>query len=287
MSYLIEVDHLQKRFEGFALQDVSFTLEPGYVMGFVGPNGAGKSTTIKLLLGLLHKEGGDIRLMGLDSVKDEMAVKQQVGFVLDQTYFHETMKISEVEWLVSGFYHAWDSAAFQRYLAKFCLPADKRVKELSSGMKAKLSMAVALSHGARLLILDEPTSGLDPVVRDDILEELLAVVRDAERGVLFSTHITSDLDKIADYLTFIKEGKIILSTTRDDINADYAVVKGAKAALAGAMDYLVRYRETEFGFEALTDRAQALRKRCAEKLVLEKAKVEDIMLFYEKGVAAC
>lgn len=285
MSDLIEIRDLNKRMGEFMLQNISFSLAPGYVMGFVGPNGAGKSTTIKLMLNLLQKQSGSIKLFGLDNVKDEAAIKQQIGFVLDDTYFHEGMSVAQVAWLVSGFYQNWDDALFRQYIEKFNLPERKKVKELSTGMKAKLSLAVALSHHARLLILDEPTSGLDPVVRDDILAELFQVVKDPSRGVFFSTHITSDLDKVADFVTFIHNGKIILSITKDEINEKYAVVKGAKNQLPEVKSHLLRYRQTQFGFEGITNEAAKLRKQ--DRLVLEKARIEDIMLYFEKGEAVC
>lgn len=285
MSNLIEIENLNKRLGTFSLQDISFSLSPGYIMGFVGPNGAGKSTTIKLMLNLLRKQSGSIKLFGLDSVADETAIKQQIGFVLDDTYFHENMTVKRVGWLVSGFYQEWDDAVFQQYIEKFSLPTGKKIKELSTGMKAKLSMAVALSHNAKLLILDEPTSGLDPVIRSDILSELFQVVQDPSRGVFFSTHLTSDLDKVADYVTFIHNGKLILSTTRDEINEKYALVKGGKKHLQEAKDFMLRYKETQFGFEGITDEASVLRKQ--GQLVLEKARIEDIMLYFEKGEAIC
>ncbi|ADY55958.1 ABC transporter related protein [Syntrophobotulus glycolicus DSM 8271] len=287
MSNLIEVKNLRKSWQDFGLQDISFALAPGYIMGFVGPNGAGKSTTIKLMLNLLHKQGGDIKLFGLDHVKDEIAVKQQIGFVLDDTYFQENMTIKQIEWLVSGFYREWDREKFNQFMIKFSLPKHKKIKELSTGMKAKLAMSVALSHNAKLLILDEPTSGLDPVVRSEILGELSQVVQDPARGVFFSTHITSDLDKIADYVTFIHNGRIVLATTKDEINEKYAIVKGTKKQLAEIKSLLVRYKESQFGFEGLTGEAVVLRKQSRGQLVLEKAKIEDIMLYFEKGEAGC
>jgi len=285
MSDLIEIKDLSKKLGNFELKNISFSLAPGYVMGFVGPNGAGKSTTIKLMLNLLRKQSGSIKLFGLDNVKDEMEMKQQIGFVLDETYFHECMTVKQVGWFVSGFYRNWDEALFQQYRKKFDLPEKKKIKELSTGMKAKLSLAVALSHHAKLLILDEPTSGLDPIVRDDILSELFQVVKDPDRGVFFSSHITSDLDKVADYITFISNGEIILSTTKDEINEKYAVVKGAKKHLPEIKSHLIRYRETQFGFEGLTNEAAIIRKQ--GQFVVEKAKVEDIMLYFEKGEVVC
>ena len=285
MSNLIDIRGLDKTLGDFELQDISLSLAPGYIMGFVGPNGAGKSTTIKLMLNLLRKQSGDLRLFGLDADKDEAAIKQKIGFVLDDSYYYEGMTVGQVGWLLSGFYREWDETAFRRYLEKYELPKKKKVKELSTGMKAKLSMALALCHHAKLLILDEPTSGLDPVVRSDILAELYEVVRDPECGVFLSTHITSDLDKVADFVTFIQKGRITLSTSRDEIDENYALVKGAKKDLPQAKGFLMRYTETSFGFEGLTCQAAALRKQ--GQFLLEKAHIEDILLYLEKGEAVC
>lgn len=285
MNNLIEIKNINKTFGDFSLKNISFSLEPGYIMGFVGPNGAGKSTTIKLMLNLLKKESGDIKLFNLDHVKDENEIKQQIGFVLDDTYLYEEMTVKQVGWLVSGLYQNWDEALFQEYLKKYKLPEKKKIKELSTGMKAKLSLTLALSHNPKLLILDEPTSGLDPIVRNDILSDLYEVVQDSSRGVFFSTHLTSDLDKVADFVTFIHNGKIVLSTTRDEINERYAIVKGAKKHLDEAKQFMLRYKETQFGFEGITDQAPILRKQ--EKLVIEKATIEDIMLYFEKGEIIC
>jgi ABC-2 type transport system ATP-binding protein len=278
MNNLLEIKNLCKSYDGFCLDNVSFTLEPGYVMGFVGPNGAGKSTTIKLILNLVQKEGGEIKLFGLDSVSDEREIKQHIGFVLDDTYFPENMTVRQVEWLVSGFYNAWDSEKFRHYLQSFRVPETKKIKELSTGMKAKLSIAVALSHHARLLILDEPTAGLDPVVRSEILGELFKVVQDPACGVFFSTHITSDLDKVADYITFLNDGKVTLTLTKDALDENYALVRGTKKQLEAAKPYLLSYQESAYAFEGLTDQARVLRKAWGDQMVLEKAKIEDIML---------
>jgi ABC-2 type transport system ATP-binding protein len=279
MNNLLEIKNLCKSYDGFSLDNVSFTLEPGYVMGFVGPNGAGKSTTIKLILNLIQKEEGEVKLFGLDSVQDEMEIKQHIGFVLDDTYFPESMTVQQVEWLVSGFYHAWDSEKFRRYLQNFRVPETKKIKELSTGMKAKLSIAVALSHHAKLLILDEPTAGLDPVVRSEILAELFKVVQDPTCGVFFSTHITSDLDKVADYITFLNDGKVTLTLTKDALDENYALVRGGKKQLEAAKPYLLSYQESPYSFEGLTDQARILHKAWGDQLVLEKAKIEDIMLY--------
>ncbi len=285
MENLIEISGLTKHYRDFSLEDVSFTMPKGYVMGFIGPNGAGKSTTIRLMLNLLKKDAGTVRLLGMDSEKDELSIKQQVGFVLDGTYFHEALTIENVRWLVSGFYDKWEDKKFRLYLDKFKLKGDKKLKELSTGMKAKLNLAVALSHNAKLLILDEPTSGLDPVVRDDILSELFEVIRDEQKGVFLSSHITSDLEKIADYITFINDGRIILSQPKETLHENFAIVRGAKRQLPEIRRHLLRVRQTEFGFDALTSQPLLIKKEGVEGLIFEKPSIEDIMLYYIKGEA--
>lgn len=283
MENLMEIQNVSKRLGNFQLNNISLTLPTGYVMGFVGPNGSGKSTTIKLILNLLHKDAGAIKLFGLDHVEHEIEVKQKIGFVLDDTYLHGAMTVRQVGKLVSGFYENWDAAQFSGYLNKFGLQESQMVKELSSGMKTKLLLSVALSHHARLLILDEPTSGLDPVVRDEVLHELFQFVQDERCSVFFSTHITSDLDKVADYVTFLKDGEVLLALTKDEIDESYAVIKCGKNQLESIRPFVLRYRESEFGIEALT--ASAAQVRGLPGLVTEKATIEDIMLFFEKGVA--
>lgn len=283
MEPIFEMIDLSKRYDDFQLEPINLSMPKGYIMGFVGPNGSGKSTTIKLMLNLIKKDSGQVKIFGLDSVEDEIAIKQRIGFVLDDTFFHEGMTIKEVEWFVSGFYKEWDVKQFNEYLKKFKLPLKKKIKELSTGMKAKLSLAIALSHHAKLLILDEPTSGLDPIVRDDILTELFAVIKDEECGVFFSSHITSDIEKVADYITFIHDGKIVFAETKEAILETYHVIKGSKQMLNDVKDYIISYRQSEFGFDALTTQAANLRKLGLDRLIIEKATIDDIMLYHIKG----
>ena len=211
MTNCIEVRGLCKAFDGFALKDVSFTLPGGCIMGLIGENGAGKTTTLKCLLGLLRRDGGDISLLGCDPWDQPRRAKAEVGAVLDDCFFHDSLRPRDVSAILAPVFPAWDEGLFRDYLDKFQLPWKKTVKELSRGMKMKLSLAAALAHRPRLLILDEATAGLDPVVRDSILEELLSFVSDEEHAVLLSSHITGDLEKIADYITYLHRGQVILS----------------------------------------------------------------------------
>jgi len=231
MSNALEVSHLCKTYGDFHLDNVAFTLPTGYIMGFVGQNGAGKTTTIRLILNMAQREAGEISVFGLDSVVHELAVKQQIAVVFDEIFFVDSWRVRQVEQAVRGFYADWDHDMFTTCLQDFGLAENKRVRELSRGMKMKLMLAVAMSHGAKLLILDEPTSGLDPVARDELLDILRSYIADGDKSVFFSTHITSDLERIADYITLIDYGRIFYTGTKDGLLDHFAIVQGSTAAL--------------------------------------------------------
>lgn len=279
---LIEVKKVSKKFTGFTLQEVSFNLKKGYIMGFIGPNGAGKTTTIKLMMNLLKRDGGEIRIFNQDHLRHERSIKERIGFVYDNHEFYDELKAREVEKIIAPFYRSWDSKAYAQYLKKFELPQSKKIKDFSKGMKMKFALAVALSHQAELLIMDEPTSGLDPVFRQEFLD-IICDFMDEQKGVLFSTHITSDLDKIADYVTFINQGCIILSSSKEKILEDYGLVKGEKKYLQQELSsHLIGLREGNFGFEALTAEAEHLRRNYPE-IMVERPTLEEIMLYLVRG----
>ena len=285
MTNCIEVRGLCKSFDGFALKDVSFTLPGGCIMGLIGENGAGKTTTLKCLLGLLRRDGGDVSLMGCDPWDQPRQAKAEVGVVLDDCFFHDILRPRDVSAILSPVFPTWDDGLFRDYLDKFQLPEKKTVKELSRGMKMKLSLAAALAHRPRLLILDEATSGLDPVVRDDILEELMTFVSDEDHAVLLSSHITGDLEKIADYITYLHQGQVILSAQKDEILEQYGQV-GCSAAQFSALEpeLVTRVRRGEFGCHVLiSDRAAF--HRVHPELAIEPVTLDDIMLFVGKGEA--
>lgn len=219
----LEVRNLRKVYPAFTLQDVSFTVPAGSVTGLVGRNGAGKSTTLKSLLGLVHPDGGEVRFCGMDTAENEKAFKEEIGVVLGGIDFYPKKKLKTITAVTKKFYVNWDEEGYRRYMALFALDENKRVDQLSNGMRVKYLIALALSHGARLLILDEPTSGLDPVSRDELVQLFKALVADGQRSVLFSTHITSDLEKCADAIVYIKEGKVYQAATMQEFmstNAD-------------------------------------------------------------------
>ncbi len=284
MGNILEVKDLRKNFKNFALKGISFTLPKGYVMGFIGPNGAGKSTTIKLIMNLLKKDGGQIKVLGKDHIKYEKEIKNHIGFVYDENHFYEELTLREMKTIIAPFYKTWDEKIFDKYMKIFELPLDKKIKELSKGMKMKFSLAIALSHDAKLLIMDEPTSGLDPIFRSELLDILREIIQDDEKSVFFSTHITSDLEKIADYITFIHDGQIILSNTKDDILDNYCIVKGGLDLLdKDAQKAFVGIRKNNYGFEGLVENRGKVRELFKENIVIEKPSLEDIMLYIVRG----
>ena len=280
MDYILEVKDLRKEFKNFTLDNISFKLEPGYIMGFIGPNGAGKSTTIKLIMNLLNKDGGEIKIFGKDHIKYEKEVKNKIGFVYDENYYYEDLTINSMKNIVASFYSNWDDNKFYQYIKEFDLNPKAKIKTLSKGMKMKFSLAVALSHNADLIIMDEPTSGLDPVFRREILDILYSVIQDDTKSIFFSTHITTDLEKVADYITFINKGKIVFSEAKDDILQNYAMVKGGLDLLdKDIRKEFIGLRETSVGFEALTDDVGKIRNLFGEKVLIERASLEDIMVY--------
>lgn len=283
MEHILEVNNLSKEFKDFTLKNISFKMDKGYIMGFIGPNGAGKSTTIKLILNLLKKDNGNIKVFGLDNEKDERKVKDKIGFVLDENYYYEELNPKEMKKIIAPYYSKWDDNIFNKYMKEFNVPIDKKIKELSKGMKMKFSLAIALSHDAELLIMDEPTSGLDPVVRSELLDILYNIIQDENKGVFFSTHITSDLDKIADYITFINNGEIVFSEPKDDIIENYGLVKGSKEYLNGKIKkHLIGVKENQFGFEGLTNDKKKIREFINDRLIVERPSLEDIMLYFTR-----
>lgn len=279
----VRVLGLTKHYKGFSLADVSFTLPQGYVMGLVGPNGAGKTTIIKLLMNLIRPDAGRIELFGLDHRAHEEAVKARIGFVYDVPPFYGDATVRDTKRAVALFYPAWNEVLFQELVSRFQLPLKKKVKKLSSGMRTKLALALALSHDADLLILDEPTAGLDPAFRRELLHGLSDLLQDERKSILFSTHITTDLERIADYVTFLREGEVILSASREEIRERWAVVRGDAEKLA-ALDPRIRRgaRRHAHGMEVLVSDAAAVRAACGDGVVVDPASFEDMVVLMER-----
>ncbi|RBP44803.1 ABC transporter ATP-binding protein [Garciella nitratireducens] len=281
MESILEVRNLRKDFKDFSLKNISFSLDKGFIMGFIGPNGAGKSTTIKLIMNLLRKNEGEIKIFGLDHIKYERQIKERIGFVYDQNYFYEELTLSEMIRIIAPLYKNWNNSIYQRYMKEFQLPLKKKIKELSKGMKMKLSLIIALSHQAELLIMDEPTSGLDPLIRRELLQILLDLMQDENKGVFFSTHITSDLDKIADYIVLLENGEVLLNTTKEDILENYVIIKGDKKNLNKKMQSaFIGIKENSFGFEGLVKKKDNIQQRLEGNIVMEKPDLEDIMYYF-------
>jgi ABC-2 type transport system ATP-binding protein len=284
MDYILEVNNLRKEFKNFTLDDISFNLEPGFIMGFIGPNGAGKSTTIKLIMNLLKKNGGEIKVFGKDNIKYEKEIKDRIGFVYDENYYYEDLTINQMKSIVASFYSKWDDNQFSGYIKEFDLNPKAKIKTLSKGMKMKFSLAIALSHNADLIIMDEPTSGLDPVFRREILDILYNIIQDDSKSIFFSTHITTDLEKIADYITFINKGKIVFSKPKDEVLENFVIVKGGTDLLnRDTRKEFIGLRETKVGFEGLVDNKDKVNKIFGSKVLIEKASLEDIMVYSVRG----
>jgi len=281
---IIEIKNLTKKYEDFKLDNISFSLDRGHIMGFIGENGAGKTTTIKLIMNLLKRDEGEIQIFGKDNIDNEREIKERIGFVYDECFYYENLSIRDNEKIISGFYKSWDTKVFENYLRKFNLNKKQKVKELSKGMKMKFAIALALSHNAEFLILDEPASGLDPVMRRDILDVFQEVIEDENVGILISSHIISDLEKISDYITYIQKGKIVFSKATSELMEEYKIIKGDKALLSN-LDEKVIYglRETPYGFEGII-KDKHIEKSIRQKIVSEKPSLEEIMVAMNKGV---
>jgi len=277
----LELKGVSKSFPGFKLNNISLSLPKGYIMGLVGPNGAGKTTTIQLILNMLEKDAGEILVFGKDNVKNENAIKQEIGVVFDSIFYVDSWTVKDTEKAVSIFYEEWSHDVFNEMVKRFDLPQGKKVGELSRGMQMKLMLACAFSHSAKLLILDEPTSGLDPVIRDEFLEILQEYIKDGERSVLFSTHITTDLERVADYITLMNQGEMIYSGSMGDLLGSYRLIKGrARDLTAGLEKSIVGLRKTDMGFEGLIGEKEAAQyKSC----VLDAATIDDIVICMSKG----
>ncbi len=277
----IEIKGLTKRFTGFTLEGVDLTLPGGAILGLIGENGAGKSTTIKCLLGLLHPDEGEIRVLGGDPA--DPAVREQIGYVPDECPFHGGLTAEQVGRILAPEFRQWHRELFDQYLDRFQLPRNLFIKEFSKGMKMKLSIAAALAHHPRLLVLDEPTGGLDPVVRSEILDGFLEFIRDEEHSVLLSSHITGDLERVADYVTYIHAGKVYLTGETDTLLADHGRLACTAADLEGIDPrFLVGARRGKFGSEALIRDRKEFARRYPE-LAVDDAALEDIMVFTVRG----
>lgn len=279
----IVVDNLTKNYSDFNLSGISFSVPRGCIVGLVGENGAGKSTTINAIMGLIKKDGGSIEILGKKEQEIDNDIYNQIGVVFDGNNFPDALTPKKLNNVLKNIYNEWDEKNFFELLKKMDLPVNKKIKQFSKGMKMKLSIVVALSHHSRLLILDEATSGLDPVIRDDILDMFLDFVQDENNSILVSSHITSDLEKVADYIVFIHKGKVVFFQSKDELIYNYGIIR------CGALQFeeiddkdIVVYRKRDYEWEILVNN-KAVAQRKYPKMVIDSATIDDIMLLYVRG----
>lgn len=278
MENCIEIKGINKKYAQFELKDVSFSVPCGTVMGFIGENGAGKSTTIKAILGLMKPDSGEITVLGEDSQNLSKELKEKIGVVFDGLTFPNTLNAIQLDKVMTGIYRNWSSETFFKYLTRFELPTKKKFRTFSRGMEMRLSIAAALSHDPQLLVLDEPTSGLDPVMRSEILDIFLEFMQDESHSILLSSHITSDLDRIADYITFIHKGKVIFVEERNEMRDKYRIIKCGEEQLALIdKEDIIGMRKNRFNCEVLTTAAEKY-----PDLAVDIPTIDDIMVFYVK-----
>ena len=280
MDNIIKVNNLSKSYGDFKLSNLNIEIKKGSIIGLIGQNGAGKTTFIKLLLDLIKKDSGDILVFGQTINND---VKDKIGIVLDDSFFPEVIKVQDINQIMKNIYKAWDEEMFFNYLKKFSLNGNMLIKNLSTGMKKKLEIITALSHHPKLLILDEPTSGLDPIVRNEILDLFLEFIENGENSILFSSHITSDIEISADYIIFIDKGKLIFDKAKDDLLDNYGIVKCNEESFKKiTKDYIVAWRKNKYNYEVLVNDRRKV-KKLDQDLTIDKATLADIMLLIVKG----
>lgn len=282
MDTILQVESVTKQYPGFKLDHVSFSVPKGTIMGLIGENGAGKSTTINAILDLIHKDGGSVTFWG-QTLSSSNQLKEDIGVVFDGIHFYDTLTPAKVGKISGAAYKQWDDQLYQDFLKRFQLPANKEIKTFSKGMKSKLCIAVALSHKPKLLILDEATSGLDPVMREDILDVFLEFVQDENHSILMSSHITTDLEKVADYITFIHQGKVLFCKTKDELRYHYGIIR-CGAALFAQIDRaeILACRKDDYQWNVLVaDKEKA--RRNYKNAIVDDATIDDILLLYVKG----
>lgn len=278
MNDILKVENLNKSYGDFSLTDITFSLPEGCITGFIGINGAGKTTTLRTILGLANKLSGNIQFFGLDMDKNERRIKDRIGIVLDDGCFYEELTLAEMKGIISSAYTTWSEQDFKRYMNMFSLDPKQKINTLSKGMKMKYALALALSHNAEFLIMDEPTSGLDPLIRGQLLKILTEYMENGGKGVFFSTHITSDLDKIADMLIMIDNGHIVFQEEKDTLLDTYRIIKGDIPSLTDDVrKLLLNVSETAFGFTGITKRVSEARSYIPDAII-ERPTIEDIML---------
>lgn len=283
MENILEIKNLSKKYKEFELKDINFSLPKGVIMGFVGENGAGKTTTIKAILNLINRDSGEIKIFGSKLEDNEKEIKENIGILLDDSFLSEYLTTIDLHKIMKNIYKNWDEKLYFKYLDDFKLPKNKIVKDFSNGMRMKVRIAIALSHHPKLLILDEPTSGLDPVARNEILDIFQDFIQDEENGILVSSHITSDLERVADFITFINEGEIVFSKTKDEILDNFGIAKCTEEEFKKIdKNDFVKFRKAKYEYDVLIENKTEFKKKY-DVQVIDRANIDDIIYIYIKG----
>ncbi len=284
MNNAVEIKKLKKKYDNnFELGEINLNIPSGYIIGLIGENGAGKTTLIKSILNIINIDSGEVKIFNKDSKKYDYINKQDIGVVLDGMFFPEILAINDINTIMKDVYESWDKDLFYKYLNDLKLTGSKKIKTLSKGMRKKLEIATALAHHPKLLILDEPTSGLDPVVRDDILDMFLDFIKDEEHTILLSTHITSDLEHIADEIIFIDKGKIILNKSKDEFLDNYGVLKcDINSFNKISKEDIISYKKNKYNYEILVSNKNKMKKKYKD-YIIDKITLDELMILVVKG----
>jgi ABC-2 type transport system ATP-binding protein len=289
MEHILEINKLRKEYPEFILDNIDWNVPKGYVMGLIGPNGAGKTTTIKLIMNLIESDGGRIEVFGLDNIQNEKAIKNKIGYVGEEQYFYDHKNAAWTGEFVSHFYSSWDAERYHSLLEQFEIPPKKRIRKFSKGMKVKLSLAIALSHNPELIMLDEPTSGLDPIIRREVVDFLKTFTEEKDKTVILSSHITDDISRIADYITYMINGQIIMTESKDELLSEWKKIHFTPESLdKSVVDKLENVESQMFGSSGLTKDYSAIQDALASGLASGDIKVEsvgldDILIALVKG----
>lgn len=280
MENVIELRGISKELKAFSIDNMDLQIKQGFVTGFIGANGAGKSTTMKLMMNLLQADAGEINVFGLDYANHEKEIKDRIGFVYDSNVLYGSLNLKDISRIVAPAYKRWNSKQFKAYMDQFELPSNKPIKKFSKGMQMKASLAIALSHDAEFIIMDEPTAGLDPTSRRELLDIFQDVMVDGKRTIFFSTHITSDLERIADYIVLIDQGEILFHKPIYELQEQYALVKGSTDLLdRDTEESFIKIERSSTGFQALTDKVEEVKKLFGDHVIIEEASLEEIMVY--------